>query len=372
MAIKERAQKEKQAIYNELQFQAGIQLSEEKKTLEKRIKELEKLQNNKNNLDRKLTVEEMREKDKILGGELKLNTIRVDPIEIIQPKPSAPLMNTKQPVLKHNVPVLNPEEERKRLIEIARQRLEDEKIQLKQTKERIQIKKEKKKKERFKNICTKESCKRYFLTGRQLIECSSWFIGVIILIALAIVLYIIAFHLINFVFLSVFFHPLLFVTEELNKFTKNDFYAIHTMKNLVNTSTSDYSLGGKNNPIPPPFNSYQNLPLSYESRVAIAWIPYTVILILVILYECIKNLEISKRVYGTRKYFLHITYLYRIQSFINWEDTKDLQETILAKYHNKMGCNTTGVSIWSKEVEEKKLKHIIKILKPSWLCFPLK
>ena len=345
-------QREKQRINERLQLNAALNISlQQKKTetsitiLENHIEHLKK--------DRKLTPEEMKEK------EIELNTIRVDPIEIIQPKPSAPLMKKKQssaplikkkqPILEQNVPVLNPEEELKRQIESKRRCLADQVRKLKQTKEEIRRKKEKKKKERFKNICTKddrEDCFNAFILLP--IVGLGYGLGCVILIAVIIALYIISYYLLGFILKILLLHQFLFVTEEINQFTKKDFFVLYMMKSIVNNTKNVTQM-------PPPFNSYQNLPWSYESRVAIAWIPITLILILVILYESTKNLEISKRVYGTRKYFLHITYLERIQSFINWEDTKELQEIILAKYHSKLK-------------DEKKLKNIIKVLKPRRLC----
>jgi len=329
MAIKEKVQKEKLEIYNELQLQAGLKLSEEKKILEKKIKELEKL--HKNNLDRKLTVEEMKEND----------SHKIS----FQIKPTAPIMNTKQIILKQNVPVLNPEEKMK-------------KKEVKKLKEQFKIKKEHKKNQRLKYIsiylvnkvpsefknCTKSLAYGIFLFFKYSIG-----------IALILVLYFIAIHLIPFLLLTLFLHPFLLVTKEIAMFNKNNLFVIDTMKQLVNNNTKI---------MPPPFDSYQNLPLSYENRVAIAWIPSAIIMILLILNESKENLEISKKIYGTRKYFLHLTYLYRIQSFINWNNTEELQESILAK-------NLACYGIYIGEQQKKQLFKMLTNDSPRRMCFPV-
>ena len=108
----------------------------------------------------------------------------------------------------------------------------------------------------------------------------------IIVIALILVLYYIAMHLIPFLLLTLFLHPFLLVTKEISILNKNDSFVIDTMKQLVNNNTQI---------MPPPFDSYQNLPLSYENRVAIAWLPGAIIMILLILNESKENLEISKK-----------------------------------------------------------------------------
>ena len=87
-------------------------------------------------------------------------------------------------------------------------------------------------------------------------------------------------------------------------------------------------------------------------------------MILLILNESKENLEISKKIYGTRKYFLHLTYLYRIQSFINWNNTEELQESILAK----------NLAWYGRYIGKQRKEQLFEMLtndSPRRMCFPV-
>ena len=324
----EKNQREKQRLNEKLQLNAALNISFQQQKTETSIKILEN------------HIELLKQKE-------------MKNINILEPKPSAPPMEKKQPTLKHNVPVFNPEKERRRFIESARQRLEKQKKEVKELKEQIKTKKAQRLKKI--SICLVNKIKEVPGECKNCIKLCLQIFKWIIVFALTFVLYYIVMHLIPFLLLTLFLHPFLLTTKEISMLNKNDLFVIDTMKQLVNNNTQI---------MPPPFDSYQNLPLSYESRVAIAWLPGAIIMILLILNESEENLEISKKIYGTRKYFLHLTYLYRIQSFINWNNTEELQESILAK----------NLAWYGRYIGKQRKEQVFEMLtndSPRRMCFPV-